>query len=525
MSASNKIPQIPEEEITPIVAALLEIIQKQAEEIQGLKDEIARLKGQKPKPKIKPSNLDKNTDPSPPQKDSKPKRTTRSKTKELVIHEEQKLQPENLPPGSKFIDYKDYVVQEIIFTSWNVIYKRGRWQTPSGKYITAELPKNVIGHFGGDLQSFVLYQHYGCHVTQPIITGQLQEIGVDISKGTINNILIHGKDNFHHEKDQILSTGLSLSSHINVDDTGARHKGNNGYCTHIGNEYFAWFESTNSKSRVNFLKLLRTGYNDFIINDDALEYMQKRGLPKFQLEKLTSEKAKRYKTEKQWTKLLKSLKILTDNHVRITTEGGLVGSIIHHGYNKNMVIISDDAGQFNIFLHGLCWVHAERTIHKLIGFTEQHTTLLKDTRTDIWNLYRALKEYRINPDESKKIALKKQFDELFTRKTKWASLDLALKRIHNSKAELLLVLDRPDIPLHNNLSESDIREYVKKRKISGSTRSDTGKRCRDSFTSLKKTCRKLNISFWDYLTDRIYQKNQIPPLCEVMASKMAESVG
>jgi len=525
MSASNLIPQIPEEEITPIIAALLEIIQKQAEEIQGLKDEIARLKGQKPKPKIKPSNLDKNTDTPRKKRDSKSKRKKQSKTKKLVLHEEQKLHPENLPPGSKFIDYKDYIVQDIIFANWNTIYRRGRWKTPSGRYVTAKLPKEVTGHFGPDLQSFVLYQHYGCHVTQPIITEQLREIGVDISKGKINNILIHGKDNFHYEKEQILSKALSLSGHINVDDTGARHKGNNGYCTHIGNEYFAWFESTDSKSRINFLKLLSRGYDDFIINDDALEYMQKRGLPKFQIEKFTYIKNKRYKTEKQWNKFLKASKIKTDHHVRIATEGGLVGSIIQHGYNKNMVIISDDAGQFNVFLHGLCWVHAERTIHKLIGFTEQHTKLLEDTRTDIWNLYRELKDYRINPDKLKKVDLEKQFDELFTRKTKWASLDLALKRIYNNKAELLLVLDRPDIPLHNNLSESDIREYVKKRKISGSTRSDTGKKCRDSFTSLKKTCRKLNISFWDYLTDRIYQKNQIPPLCEVMASKMAGSVG
>ncbi len=524
MSASKLISQISKEEITPIVAALLEIIQNQAEEIQGLKDEIARLKGQKPKPKIKPSNLDKNTNKPAKKRDSKSEIQKKSKTKHLVIHEEQKLQPENLPPGSKLIDYKDFIVQDIIFANWNILYKRGRWKTPSGEYIIAELPKHVTGHFGADLKSFVLYQNYGCHVTQPIITEQLQEIGVDISKGTINNILIHGKDHFHHEKDQILSTGLSLSSHINVDDTGARHKGNNGYCTHIGNEYFAWFESTQSKSRINFLKLLRTGYNDFIINDDALEYMQKRGFPKFQIEKFTGIKAKRYKTEKQWMKFLKSRKILTDNHVRIATEGGLVGSIIHHGYNKNMAIISDDAGQFNIFLHGLCWVHAERTIHKLIGFTEQHIKLLKDTRTDIWNLYRELKAYRLNPDESKKIALEKKFDELFTRKTKWASLDLALKRIHDNKTELLLVLDRPDVPLHNNLSENDIREYVKKRKISGSTRSDTGKRCRDSFTSLKKTCRKLNISFWDYLTDRIYKKNKIPPLCDVMASKMGRPV-
>jgi hypothetical protein len=522
MSASKTISKIPEEEITPFTAVLLEVIQAQAEEIQGLKDEIARLKGQKPKPKIKPSNLVKNT--------KKPKETNpspigkRSKTNHLVIHEEQILKPENLPPGSKLIDYKDFIVQDIIFTNWNILYKRGRWKTPSGRFITAKLPKDVNGHYGAGLQSFVLYQNYGCQVTQPLITEQLREIGVDISKGQINNILIHGKDNFHNEKEQILSTALPLSGHINVDDTEARHNGKNGYCTHIGNEYFAWFESTNSKSRINFLQLLRIGYDDFIINDDALEYMQKRGLPKFQLEKFTGSKMKRYKTEKKWMKILKALDIKTDHHVRIATEGALVGSIIHHGFNKNMAIISDDAGQFNIFLHGLCWVHAERTVHKLIGFTKKHTKLLENTRTDIWTLYRELKDYRLNPDKLKKVELEKQFDELFTRKTKWASLDLALQRIYKNKKELLLVLDRPDIPLHNNLSENDIREYVKKRKISGSTRSKTGKKCRDTFMSLKKTCRKLNISFWEYLKDRIYQKNKIPPLYEVMAYEMTKAV-
>ena len=259
----------------------------------------------------------------------------RSKTSHLVIHEEETLKPENLPPGSKLIDHKDFVVQDIIFANWNILYRRGRWQTLSGNFITAKLPKDVKGHFGAGLQSFSLYQNYGCLVTQPLLTEQLREIGVDISKGQINNILIHGKDNFHNEKEQILSTALPLSGHINVDDTGARHNGKNGYCTHIGNEYFAWFESTDSKSRINFLKLLRIGSDDFIINDDALEYMQKRGLPKFQLEKFTGSKMKRYKTEKKWIKILKALDIKSDYHVRIATEGALVGSIIHHGFNKN----------------------------------------------------------------------------------------------------------------------------------------------------------------------------------------------
>ena len=104
--------------------------------------------------------------------------------------------------------------------------------------------------------------------------------------------------------------------------------------------------------------------------------------------------------------------------------------------------------------------------------------------------------------------------------TCYTTLNQALKRIYNNKAELLLVLDYPNIPLHNNLSEGDIREYVKRRKISGSTRSNLGRKCRDTFASLKKTCRKLAISFWDFLMDRISRKNEIPWLSEVMFQQM-----
>ena len=518
MTISGKKTKISESEKSPIVIELLEIIQQQAEDIQLLKDEIARLKGQKPKPKIKPSNLVKETEQKNKNK-KKRQRKKRSKTKNIIIHEDRRLYPENIPAGSTFIDYKDYIVQDIIFTNWNTRYRRGRWQTPSGDFITAKLPDDVNGHFGSGLISFVLYQNYGCHVTQPLILEQLHELKVDISAGHLNNILIKDRDKFHIEKDDILSTGLKISNHINVDDTGARHKGGNGYCTHIGNEYFAWFESTKSKSRVNFLKLLRAENKDFILNSDALEYMSANRLPQYQLDKLVAVKDKTFSDDDTWSRFINSVGINSKTHVRIATEGGLVGSIIHNGFNKNLVIISDDAGQFNVFLHGLCWVHAERLIHKLVGYTKKHQAILDETRSDIWQLYRDLKAYRLDPANSQKIKLEKRFYNLFTQKTGFATLDLALKRIYNNKNELLLVLDRPDIPLHNNLSESDIREYVKKRKISGSTRSDTGKKCRDTFISLKKTCRKLGISFWEYLDDRIQQKNLIPPLAELMEVK------
>ena len=158
-----------------------------------------------------------------------------------------------------------------------------------------------------------------------------------------------------------------------------------------------------------------------------------------------------------------------------------------------------------------------------MGYTEDHKTILDKTRSDIWQLYRDLKAYRLNPDDTQKIELGKRFDDLFAGKTGFITLDLALKRIHNNRQELLLVLDRPDIPLHNNLSESDIREYVKRRKISGSTRSDIGRKCRDTFTSLKKTCRKLGISFFKYLEDRVEKKNDILLLAELMKIRAAES--
>jgi hypothetical protein len=155
-------------------------------------------------------------------------------------------------------------------------------------------------------------------------------------------------------------------------------------------------------------------------------------------------------------------------------------------------------------------------LNKLIAPNEERRKILEDVRKQVWDFYDDLKAYKISPNETKKIQLEDKFDEIFTQKTDYQMLNLALSRLYENKAELLLVLERPEIPLHNNLSENDIREYVKRRKVSGSTRSELGRRCRDTFTSLKKTCRKLGVSFWDYLIDRLSNANKIPPLQELI---------
>ena len=510
--------QIPEKDNNSTVSLLLDIIREQAEIIQQLRDEIARLKNQPPRPKIRPSQLE-NKGPGKKKRKGKkrPGSKKRNKTAQLQIHETVPVPLENVPEGAEFKGYKPFVVQGLKIQLHNTKYLLETYETADGKYICSTLPERLNGkHYDPELIGFILYQHHHCGVTQPLLLEQLREFGVDISAGQLSNILIEEKDLFHQEKDRILAAGLDVSSYINVDDTGARHKGKNGYCTHIGNESFSWFESTDSKSRINFLKLMRAGYSDFVINMDAICYMQYNKLPQESLQSIIENQSAIFANECQWNDFLAQNGIVKDRHIKIATEGALIGSIIEHGISKNLVIVSDDAGQFNVLLHALCWIHANRAIDKIMPFTDQAKEDLDTVQDQIWQLYEGLKAYKANPKPKNKTRLTDLFDEIFTQTTSSVALNLALKRIYNNKSELLLVLERPDIPLHNNGAENAIREYVKKRKISGGTRSDSGRRCRDTFTSLKKTCRKLGVSFWQYLKDRIEKIGLIPDLPDLV---------
>jgi hypothetical protein len=339
---------------------------------------------------------------------------------------------------------------------------------------------------------------------------------VDISSGQLNRLLIEHNAMFHQEKDQLLLAGLSSSAYIHVDDTGARHRGHTGYCTHIGNEHFAVFASTASKSRINLLELLRTPHTDYHLNHATWQYLRKHPFPRLLREQLHAG-PRAFDAQAAWLAQLQALNITDARHRRIATEGALLGSLHHHALHQALVIISDDAGQFDVLRHALCWIHAERKIQSLLPLNAFHVQALHSTHKALWALYDQLKAYKLQPTAKAKHDIEKRFDTLCQTKTDFQTLNQALKRLHKNKHELLLVLERPDIPLHNNLSERDIREYVIKRKISGSTRSEAGRRARDTFASLKKTCQKLGIGFWDYLLDRLTLSNNISPLPQLVA--------
>jgi Transposase IS66 family len=475
--------------------------------VAALRDEIARLKGGPGRPNLKPSGMERGTEPKPPagSGDRKcPRGSTRSK---LAIDEERMIRVVGPPRGSRLKGYTSFVVQDLVIRPHVVNFRCERWQMPDGGMMTAALPAGIHGHFGPELRRFVLAQYHQGQMTVPRLVTLLRSLGIFISKRQIVRLLIERQDGFLAEARDVLRAGLSSAAWITVDDTGARHKAANGFCTQIGNAHFTWFGTTGSKSRLNFLALLRAGYDDYVINAEALAYMRERALAAHVIARLGEHPDRCFADQNAWNAHLKGLGIsalkVNPDPVMIATEAALWGSVKAHGFLPNTVIVSDDAGQFNVGQHGLCWVHSERLVHKLDAFTDENRAAQASVRELIWNFYRDLKAYRCAPTKRRSAALGARFDRIFGHKTGFVTLDRLLARLSANKPELLMVLDRPEIPLHTNGSENDIRCHVTRRKVSGGTRSDVGRDCRDAFLGIVKTCAKLEIAFWDYLGARL----------------------
>ncbi|HEY1431885.1 MAG TPA: transposase [Stellaceae bacterium] len=519
MSPPNELSGLSRTELEALVVRLLGELSELKQVVTAQREEIARLKGLKGRPSIKPSGMDKGTDGKPGGK--RAKRRGRGKVTPRVAPKTEVLCMAPAP-GSRFKGYEPYLVQDLVLTARVVRYRRERWLTPAGETVVAPLPGGVRGHFGPELRRFVLMQHHQGQVTVERLVTLLQTIGISISKRQVMRLLIDGQDAFLTENREVLRAGLQTAAWISVDDTGARHRGANGVCTQIGNDHFAWFGTTRSKSRLNFLDLLRAGHTDYVINNAALAYMRDRALAGPVIRQLAAHPKRQFADDAAWQRHLEALGIaalkVTPDPVCIATEGALWGSIQAHGFLYNAVVVSDDAGQFDIGEHALCWVHAERLVHKLATFTDPHRIAQEHIRGLIWWYYADLKAYRAEPKPRRRRELRARFDRIFQRRTGFVTLDRLLQRLHANKPELLRVLDRPEIPLHTNGSENDIRCQVTKRQISGGTKSDTGRDCRDAFLALCKTCRKLGIAFWDYLGARLALPNSpdVPYLPQIV---------
>ena len=485
-------------------------------ENQALRDEVARLKGLPPRPPSRPSGMEQATQPGAADADEKRAKLPRGVKRDAQAITAERVLKVAVPAGSRFKGYEDILVRDLRLSAEVIRYRRERWLLASGETVLAPLPAGIVGGFGPELRRFVLALHAQGQVTTERLTALLNGIGVEISKRQVVRLLAEPLDDFVAEDQEVLRAGLATARWITVDDTAARHARKDGFTTQIGDDRFTVFRTGASKSREAFLSLLRAGHTDYVVNPAALEYMRGHGLSGQVIAFLDAHPAKLFADAPAWAAHLARLGVdqftVTPDPVQIATQGALWGAICHHGLltsdatpgTVGTVIVSDGAGQFRVGTHALCWVHAERLVHKLVPATPEQRKAIEVTRSLIWWFYADLKAWVGDPCPRRAAALRARFDRIFRRHTDYATLDRLLARLHRRKAELLRVLQRPEIPLHTNGSENDIRACVTKRKISGGTMSTAGRTARDVLLGLMKTCSKLKVSFFRYLGDRLH---------------------
>lgn len=492
-------------------------------EHQAVKDELARLKGLPPRPPFKPSGMDKSTDAKEPETGSGKKRSLRRRGNQLdrLKIDATVVMKADAPAGSRNKGFEDVVVQDLSLSAQVTRYRRERWETPDGKTIIADLDPAIVGGYGPNLHRFVLALHFSGQVTCERIVALLNGMGAVISKRQVVRLLTAKLETFRAEDQAVLRAGLG-GAYVTVDDTGERHAGKSGYTTQIGSHNFTTFRTGPSKLRLAFLSRLSGGASLYVINDAALDYMKERGLPLSTIGKFKEHKTQIFSSADDWEHHLQALSLhelkVAPDPVLVASEGALWGAIHHQGLLPDTVIVSDDAGQFRVGAHALCWIHAERLVHKLIPSNDKQRNAIEIAKRMIWWFYRALKDYKLTPSAEQAEILRARFDRIFKRaSTGFATLDRLLRRLFRNKEGLLRVLERPEIPLNTNASENDIRAFVTKRKISGGTVSEKGRDARDIMMGLAKTCMKLKLSFYDFIGDRLGVPGpKIPPLASLI---------
>ena len=360
MKLTERLPEIPAAEQTPLVKQLVVIIALLVErvaqlegQVAELRDEIAVLKGRKPRPKIQPSRLEEPPDApaggtgAPPEPKVKRLRRPR-KTVALVSPAERVIHPERVPAGSRFLGYDDDGVQDLRIELHHTRFRLARWHTPEGASLQGQLPEEAQGHhFGPHRRSYMLYQYYHQHVTQPLLHEQRHAFGVDISSGPLARLLTEGHTACHAETDAVRRAGLEVATYLKVDDTSARHPGKHGYCLYVGSQSFAWDRSALVKDRLSVIITVlgsAAPCPDYRIDAVAVEYLHTRGASQGLIDRCTYQAVTSLPDEAAWEAYLKARLIVAAEEVRRVTEAARLASLVAQGWREQTVILSDGAG-------------------------------------------------------------------------------------------------------------------------------------------------------------------------------------
>lgn len=499
------------------------------EENRRLRDEVNRLKGEQGKPDIKS-----NTKENPPRDISSEKERKRpekwkkgSKKGKIQINRTEvcKVDKNILPKDALFKGYEEATVQDLRISPDNTLFQKEKYYSPSErKTYIANLPEGYEGEFGPYVKSLIIVWHYGSNMTELKIEEFLENFGIYISKGQISNILIKGKDDFHKEKSEVYKAGINNSDYQQIDDTGMRVKGKNYYCHIICNPLYTAYFTTEKKDRLTILDVLQNfGKRRYIINEEAISLLANFNLSQNVFRKINLFPLEKELTEVEFIELLDEHLPQLGKLQRTRFFESCAIAYYHRQIEFPIVnlLVCDNAPQFKVLTKelALCWIHEGRHYKKLMPEVKNHRQLLDDFLGEFWQFYGKLLDYKEEPGEDMSLALSKEFDKLFSSVTDYDALDDRIAKTREKKEALLMVLKYPEIPLHNNCSELGARKVVTKRNISQGTRTEEGTRAQDTFLSLADTTRKLGISFYHYIYDRISKSFEIPALGKLIEEK------
>lgn len=531
---------IQDEKVRELIRRLLNLIEKQASdlreaqsEIQRLRDENNRLKGEQGKPKVKGNTAKAAREDHSSEKERRePRQRHKSSKKEHIrIDREEKLEVDKklLPEDAEFKGYEDVVVQDIVLGTDNVRFHKEKYYSASThQSYMAELPRGYSGQYGPGVQAIVLTFYYGMQASEPKILEFLGNVGIRISKGEISNWLTQELGSFHAEKDAVYEAGLCSSQYQQTDDTLTRLDGQNQHCHVVCNAVYTSYHTRPSKERLVVLDVLRNGRErTFRLNAEALGYLESQlkwskavwGT----LQKWVSEQDL---DEATFLKRLDAeLPSLGQQHRKLLIDAAAVAAYhAESGFPVVQALICDDAPQFNWLTREMmqCWVHEGRHYKKLSPVVALHREQLDGFLKRFWEYYDQLLAYRQAHSAQESQRLESEFDSLFTANTGYAELDKRITKTQAKKESLLLVLKYPEIPLHNNAAELGVRQRVRKRDVSFGPRTQSGVHAWDTFATLAATSKKLGVSFYQYIHDRISGTNLIPPMADLVTKAAKE---
>jgi len=530
--------------IIKVLVNLVEILAEEnallREENQKLRDEINRLKGEQGKPDIRKQSKggdgDHTGNTNHSSEEDRHKRRGKNKNKgkgkkDVNIDRRMTitLDKAELPNDVQFKGFETRVIQDLKIVTDNIEFKLEMYYSPSlKKTFIAPLPTEYQGsEFGPGIKALTISLYRDSGMTVSAIERFLKTFGIHISHGKISSMLTEGHDDFHQEKESIVDAGLQASLYQQMDDTGCRVNGKNHYTHVLCNDFFTAYFTYPRKDRLTLLDLLCRGQLMFAFDQNALTLMIDFGLAAKWHAPIRTMLQTNMLSREEMDEFLKTLFPNPKKHAtnrRIVLEAA---ALAYYQQSKYFIryLITDDAPQFNRLAlhHVLCWVHEGRHYKKLNPFSDMNRKCLDAFLEQFWDYYQALLAYKESPSQEMASQLSSRFDTLFATTTGYDALDQRIAITRVKKDALLLVLEHPFLPLHNNGSELGARVQARIRDINLQTISSNGTKCKDTFCTIIQTARKLGVNVYQYIYDRITRKFEMPSLADMILLK-AEQV-